>query len=197
MKRWEGSVAFVTGANSEIGKAVIRQLVDNGLKVVALTGLKKHLDELVKELSSKSKKEKFYICKGEVNEESDVLEAYEWIKDNVGKVSIVINNAGEKISESTTEKWRQLLDVNVLGVCISTREAIKHMKKNNIDGHVINLNSFVNHKVGSLDGDIYGASKYAVTSLTETIGLELAKENNSKIRVTVSELTIQVTAKEV
>ncbi|CAG9837698.1 unnamed protein product [Diabrotica balteata] len=185
MERWAGSVAFVTGASSGIGEAVVQQLVDSGLKVVGFARRKQLLDQLAKDLSSK--KGKFYTYEGDVSKESDVLKAYQWTKENVGPVSIVINNAGainySKILESTTEKWRQVLDVNVLGVCISTREAIKHMKENNIDGHVINLNSVLGHKVGSMDGDIYGATKYAVTSLTETLRLELAKEN-SKIRVT-------------
>lgn len=79
-----------------------------------------------------------------------------------------------------------MLDTNVLGLCIATREALKSMKKNDInDGHVIHINSVAGHWVPFFDGiSIYPASKHAVTALTETLRQELISKG-SKIRVTV------------
>lgn len=79
-----------------------------------------------------------------------------------------------------------MLDTNVLGLCIATREALKIMNKNGIsDGHVIHINSVAGHWVPFFTGiSIYSASKHAVTALTETLRQELISKG-SKIRVTV------------
>lgn len=84
--------------------------------------------------------------------------------------------------------WKKTFDLNVIGLLIATREAIKDMQANNIDGHVIHINSVAGHKVINFPGgNVYSATKHAVTALTESLRLELVR-NNSKIRVTVSNI---------
>lgn len=75
-----------------------------------------------------------------------------------------------------------MFDVNVIGLCICTRESVKIMNGCGIDdGHVININSVVGHKVG--DKPIYAGSKFAVTALTEGLRQELCNAK-SHIRST-------------
>ncbi|GLV36692.1 uncharacterized protein CBL_02473 [Carabus blaptoides fortunei] len=83
-----------------------------------------------------------------------------------------------------TEDWKQVLDTNILGLCICTREAAKSMKENTIDGHIVHINSIGGHWVGNFPRiNVYGASKFAVTALTDTLRKEF-NSNGSKIKVT-------------
>ncbi|RZC42719.1 adh short domain containing protein, partial [Asbolus verrucosus] len=122
-----------------------------------------------------------------MTKEEDILKAFKWVADNLGPVHILINNAGivqnTNLVDGDTEKWRKVFDTNVLGLCIATREAVKVMRANNIDGHVIHINSVTGHKVPGPGVNVYAASKYAVTALTETLRQEL-NQVGTKIKVT-------------
>ncbi|CAH1142604.1 unnamed protein product [Phyllotreta striolata] len=185
MDRWVGSVAIVTGTSAGIGRSIAEKLVEAGVKVVGIARRKDKLDDL--QQSFASKKGKFYPYVGDVSKENDIIEAFKWTNENVGPVSILINNAGiarTNGSNFETKDWAEVLNVNVLAASIAAREAIEQMKKNNIDGHIININSLAGQKIIAADKmSIYQGSKYALTAITETLRLELAK-SGSKIRVT-------------
>lgn len=89
--------------------------------------------------------------------------------------------------DGTTESWRQVLDTNVIGVSIATREAVRLMRKTNADGYIIHVSSVLGLgcplPVGKY-ANMYIASKHAVTAMTETLRQELLDEN-LKIRVSV------------
>ncbi|KAJ8943906.1 hypothetical protein NQ318_019514 [Aromia moschata] len=184
MDRWVGKVAIVTGASSGIGAGIAEKLVEQGLKVAGLARRKDRLEDLAKKLTGK--KGKLYSVVTDISKEEDVLKAFAWIKENLGPVHILINNAGVVKSggllDQETEKYETVFRVNVLGLCIATREAIKVMKANNVDGHIVHVNSLVGHQV--LPGlSAYPASKFAVTALAETLRLEL-NSLKSKIKIT-------------
>lgn len=131
-----------------------------------------------------------YSIKADITKESDLLEAFDWIKTNLGPIHILINNAGilkaSTLLEGNTETWKATFDTNVLSLCIATREAIKSMKENDIDGHIVHINSVSGHYVPRIKRiNVYPASKHAVTALTETLRQEL-NLINSKIKITVS-----------
>lgn len=92
------------------------------------------------------------------------------------------------ISEGDVEELKKVIDVNILAVCICTQEAIKSMDKYNIDGHVVHINSILGHQVLSLPkalpANVYPATKFAITALTESLRQELVNRD-SKIKVTV------------
>ncbi|KAJ8971428.1 hypothetical protein NQ317_018163 [Molorchus minor] len=190
MDRWVGKVAVVTGASGGIGAAIAEQLVEKGLKVVALARRKERLDELAKKLANK--KGKLYPVKTDISKEEDIINAFKWVKENLGPVHILVNNAGifkmgSTLTDGDTETWRSTFDVNVLGLCIATREAVRDMKANNVDGHIIHINSVGGHSVPPIPGvNVYPASKYAVTALAETLRLEL---NSQKSRIKITSLS--------
>lgn len=186
MERWVGKVAVVTGASSGCGAAIAEELTKQGLLVV---GLARRLDRL-EELSSKcaSYSGKFFAKKTDIGVENEIVEAFSWVLKNVGPVAVLVNNAG--MSAPTTliggdsKMWRQILEVNVLGLSIATREAVDQMTANDIAGQVIHINSVLGHYVPFLpEVNMYPASKFAVTALTETLRQELLK-SGTKIRVT-------------
>ncbi|RZC36609.1 adh short and/or KR domain containing protein, partial [Asbolus verrucosus] len=153
--------------------------------VVGLARRSERVEELSKKLAGKPGK--LHAVKADMTKEEDILKAFKWVADNLGPVHILINNAGivqnTNLVDGDTEKWRKIFDTNVLGLCIATREAVKVMRANNIDGHVIHINSVTGHKVPSPGVNVYAASKYAVTALTETLRQEL-NQVGTKIKVT-------------
>ncbi|XP_028138590.1 farnesol dehydrogenase isoform X4 [Diabrotica virgifera virgifera] len=186
MDRWVGKVAIVTGASSGIGAAIAELLVEKGLLVVGAARRKENVDALAQKLQGK--KGKLYSVKADVAKEEDIKELFKWTSANVGPVSILINNAGchhkTGLIGGDTAAWRATIDVNLIAVCIATREAIDIMQRNNIDGYIIHINSLFGHTVLNIpDVDVYPATKHGVTALTETLRHEL-NARKSKIRVT-------------
>jgi len=186
MERWKGKVAIVTGASAGIGASIAEKLVEAGLQVVGLARRKEKVEELAKKLQGKSGK--LYPLYADVSKEEDILAAFKWVKENLGPVHILINNAGFRrntnLIEGDTKLWKEIFDTNVMGLCIGTREAVKDMRANNVDGHIIHINSVVGHKVIYFpQSSVYPASKHAVTALTETLRQEL-NSIGSKIKIT-------------
>lgn len=154
-------------------------------QVVALARRKSKVEELIKGYEGR-----LFTLKVDLTKEVEILNAFKWIEENVEPISVFVNNAGvnntEDIETAETRSWQIMLDTNLMAVGICTREAIKNMKTNGVNGFIINLNSIAGHYIINFPGvSMYQASKYGVTAFTESVRLELAKEK-SKIRITVS-----------
>ncbi|XP_044261567.1 farnesol dehydrogenase-like isoform X1 [Tribolium madens] len=186
LERWEGKVAVVTGASSGIGAAVSQLLVENGIIVV---GLARRVDVIeAKAEQLQDKKGQLYALKTDMRSETDIVNAFQWIRENLGPVHILVNNAGvtleNNLHDGDSEAWRMIFDVNVIGLCVATREAMKMMLDYNINGHIIHLNSVSGHKIVNMPGiNVYGASKHAVTALAGTLKNEI-NALGAKIKVT-------------
>ncbi|KAK4879382.1 hypothetical protein RN001_007528 [Aquatica leii] len=186
MERWQNQVAVVTGASAGIGAAICEELVKSGLRVVGLARRKDRIEELARTLENESGK--LYAFKADVTKESDILNAFDWITNNIGLVHILINNAGvyktADLLDGKTDSWKLILDTNLMGLCIATREAAKIMRENSINGHIIHINSVFGHYVSrNFKMNLYGASKFGITFLTEALRLEL-NAIQTKIKIT-------------
>lgn len=193
MERYIGKVAVVTGSSSGIGEAISKELVKKGMKVVGLARRVERLEELKKQLSKESGQ--FFGVKCDIRNEEDIVNAFKWVETHLGGVDVLVNNAGvhqmTNLTEGDAEKWRTVFDTNVLGLCIATREAVKSMKKREVTGHIIHINSIAGHQVSPQLApirNVYSASKFAVRALAETLRLELA-HNKLKIKVSVNILS--------
>ncbi|CAG9865008.1 unnamed protein product [Phyllotreta striolata] len=186
MDKWKGKVAVVTGASSGIGEGIVKKLVEEGLVVV---GLARRLERMQKQQQMLVHQPgKFHPVQCDIGKETDILRCFDYIKENIGPVHILVNNAGccisGTLSESDTNSWKTIMDVNVIGLCVATREAVKVMKSKNIEGHIINMNSLAGHFRVQVSGlNLYPASKHAVTSISDTLKNEFAT-SKTKIKVT-------------
>ncbi|KAJ3651598.1 hypothetical protein Zmor_017627 [Zophobas morio] len=186
MERWKDKIAVVTGASSGIGASVADALVEQGLTVV---GLARRVDR-IKERSThlSNKKGKLHGVKVDMRKENEIVDAFKWIMENLGSVHILVNCAGcsteALLTEGNTEDWKRIFDVNVLGLCVATKQAVNIMKSNYINGHIIHINSILGHSIQNVSKvNVYPASKFAVTALTETLRQEL-NTLGSKIKIT-------------
>uniref|UniRef100_A0A9I3GIM9 Dehydrogenase n=1 Tax=Anopheles farauti TaxID=69004 RepID=A0A9I3GIM9_9DIPT len=189
MDRWAGKVAVVTGASSGIGAATVKALANAGMITFGLARRVERVDELKNDLSGDAK-ERLHSIRCDVTKEEDILAAFRQIEEKFGGVDVLINNAG--IARSTvgvlqannTQAIREVIDTNLVGLTLCSREAFQSMKKRSVDGHIIHINSILGHTVlpmGTLN--VYPATKYGVTALTETMRHEL-RLAGTKIKVT-------------
>ncbi len=185
MDRVKGKVAIITGGASGIGKATASLLAKEGAKVVIAdvneAGGKKVAEEI------KGEGGKAIFVKHDVTSENDWSEVIKKTLAEFGKLDILVNNAGvlfaKPIEDTPLEQWRWLMSVNLDGVFLGTKYAIRAMKKSG-GGSIINLSSIAG-LVGTIDDtSAYCASKGAVRLFTKAAALECSKAgHNYGIRV--------------
>ncbi|KAG0726367.1 Dehydrogenase/reductase SDR family member 11 [Chionoecetes opilio] len=186
MERWSGRVALVTGASAGIGASVARRLVAEGMRVVGAARRVERVQALADEL--KGQPGTLIPIKCDITKDDQVVSMFARIKRELGGVDVCVNNAGlavfKDLLEGSPEEWRRMLDLNVVALCLCTREAVASMRERGVDdGHVIHLNSITGHYIPELPGfHFYCGTKQMVTTLTEALRLELRRAN-SKIRI--------------
>lgn len=182
-------MALVTGASVGIGAAIAKELVRYGMKVVGCARDVEKIKKLAAECQSAGHSGVLVPFKCDLNNEEEILSMFAAIKEQHKGVDVCINNAGlahpEPLLTGKTSGWKKMMDVNVIALCICSREAYQSMKERNIDdGHIININSMSGHRVVTIaDVHFYSSTKYAVTALTEGLRQEL-REANTHIRAT-------------
>jgi len=189
MERWIGRVALVTGASTGIGRAICLRLAASKVKVVASARNMERLQSLCKEALEIDQDATIKAIQCDMRNESEIMSLFEQISSEWGGVDICINNAGMSgnatLLSGDSAKWREMLDVNVIGLSVCSREAVKSMRSRAVDdGHIINISSMAGHRVApSTSNHFYSCTKFAVTSLSEGLHQEL-RELKSHIRVT-------------
>jgi NADP-dependent 3-hydroxy acid dehydrogenase YdfG len=180
-----GKSALVTGASSGIGTATARALAAAGAAVTLAVRRRERLDALAAELAGTGAR--VAVQPTDMRREDDVLRLFAVARERFGGVDVLVNNAGlgrsAPLGSAPTALWREMLEVNVLGLCIATREAIQDMERRGVAGHVVHVSSMAAHRVPSADSGLYAATKFAVRALTEGLRQEL-RARKSPIRVT-------------
>ncbi|KAJ6637276.1 Farnesol dehydrogenase [Pseudolycoriella hygida] len=191
MDRWIKKVAVVTGASSGIGAAIVVDLVKAGMIVIGLARRVEKVEELKGKIPSECAGE-LHSFKCDVQQEESVKAAFEWVEQTFGGIDVLVNNAGivtqaKLVDLDNTAKIKSVIDTNIMGVYYCTRIAFHSMKKRDVDGHIIIINSVAGHKVPYNltipPLNMYPASKHAVTAMTELYRQEFQREN-TKIKIT-------------
>ncbi|KFB44579.1 AGAP005499-PA-like protein [Anopheles sinensis] len=189
MERWVGKVAVVTGASSGIGAATVQALARAGLITVGLARRAERIEALRTGLPTEVG-HRIHAHPCDVTDERSILGAFEFLARQFGGVDVLINNAGVAkptvtlLTPGNTAELRTVLDTNVLGLILCSREAHRSMKARSVAGHIVNVNSIAGHKYIDVPNlNVYIASKYAVTAITETLRNEL-RHDSSKVKIT-------------
>jgi 3-oxoacyl-[acyl-carrier protein] reductase len=175
-----GKVAVVTGASKGIGASIAKHLAAEGASVVVnYASSKEGADKVVAEITSAGGKA--VAVKANVAKKADIEQLFAETKTAFGKVDVLVNNAGifefSPIESITEEHFHRQFDLNVLGILLTTQEALKYFSPEG--GSVINTSSLVSTFTppGSA---VYSGTKAAVDALTRVLAKELGPR---KIRV--------------
>ncbi|GLV36765.1 Antennal dehydrogenase [Carabus blaptoides fortunei] len=149
-----------------------------GLQVVGLARRVEMIQEIADQLIDKSGK--LYARKCDVTIPEEIILNFKWIKDTLGPVHILINNAGyikaESILEGNPSTWKTIMDTHLLASTLCSKEAIAQMRESNIAGHVILMNGILGHRITEQRlpiMNIYPCAKYGLTALQELLTQEL------------------------
>lgn len=179
-KKLTGKVAVVTGASKGIGAAIAKQLAADGASVVVnYASSKAGADKVVAEITSAGGKAT--AVQGDVSKKADIGRLFAETKKTYGQVDVLVNNAGiyefSPLEQITEEHFHKQFNLNVLGLVLTTQEALKYF--NPAGGSVINISSVVG--VNPLpNASVYSATKAAVDAVTKSLAKELGPK---KIRV--------------
>jgi 3-oxoacyl-[acyl-carrier protein] reductase len=180
MKKLEGKVAVVTGASKGIGAAVAGHLAAEGAAVVVnYASSNAGADKVVSDITRRGGKA--IAVQADVSKPDDIRRLFTETKKVYGTVDVLVNNAGiynfAPLGDITPEHFHKQFDLNVLGLILTTQEAVRHFGK--LGGSVVNIGSIVG-KLGLPGAAVYSATKAAVDSVTRTLSAELGPK---KIRV--------------
>ena len=160
----DAPVALITGGGSGIGAAVARQLLDAGHRVTVTGRGEARLRALAEELGEP---EGLLTLVGNAAEYADVQAAVEATLKAFGRLDTVVANAGfathDSVAEGDPAGWTEMVLTNVLGPALLIRASIDALKETR--GRIVLVGSVAGFVPGP--GNIYGATKWAVTGLAE------------------------------
>jgi len=172
MGQLDGKVAIVTGGGTGIGKGIAKAFVDEGCTVVIAARDAARLEATAADLSSDGGT--VVAIQTDVTNEEQMISLFARTMDQFGKLNILVNNSGAfdggPIEELTMEKWQRVMDVNVTGPFLGSREAFKIMKPQG-GGRIINIGS-ISAQRPRHSSSPYSTSKHAVWGLTQSLALE-------------------------
>jgi 3-oxoacyl-[acyl-carrier protein] reductase len=180
MAKLTSKVAVVTGASKGIGAGIAKSLAAEGASVVVnYASSKDGADRVVAEI--KAKGGKAIAVQGDVSKQADISRLFAETKKAFGRLDIVVNNAGvyefAPLGEVTEASFHKMFDLNVLGLILTSQEALKYFGSEG--GSIINIGSAASTLTPPTTV-AYTATKGAVDVVTRTLSKELGPK---KIRV--------------
>jgi NAD(P)-dependent dehydrogenase (short-subunit alcohol dehydrogenase family) len=167
----EQRVAVITGGARGIGAALARAFASAGMRVVV-----GDLDEVEAQRTAQELGGEAIGVRTDVRDPASVRALAEAAVTRFGGVDVLCNNAGispmGRMMDATVEDWRLTIDVNLWGVVHGVREFVPRMIARGRGGHVVNTASMAG-LVGMENLGVYGASKFAVVGLSESLAREV------------------------
>ena len=171
-----GQVALVTGASSGIGRHFAALLTAAGVKVVLAARRVERLAELAREIEAAGGQSLPIAC--DVTRSDDVAAAVAAAENELGPLTLLVNNAGVVVSkplfEHTEADWDHVIDTNLKGAWLMAREFAQHLVGLKRQGRIINISSVLGFRtIGRVPA--YCAAKAGLTHLTHVLAMELAR----------------------
>ncbi len=168
-------VALVTGGGTGIGKAIAEVLAKNGARVAIASRNLSGLETAAKELKSQSLS--VLPIQMDVRRKQDIQNAVTKIVETWGRINILVNNAGisgiRKIEDPDDSRWYDILDTNLNGMYLITKEVLKHMPDDS-GGRIINISSVLG-KFGVPGYTAYCTAKHGMIGFTRALALEVVE----------------------
>jgi NADP-dependent 3-hydroxy acid dehydrogenase YdfG len=207
-----GTVALVTGASSGIGRATALELAARGAAVALVARRADRLQELAGEIGESGGTA--LAIEADVSERAAAEEAVEGAVDELGRLDVLVNNAGVMllgpIADAPVDEWDRMVHVNVLGLLYCAKAALPHLLEAagsdpRRTSDLVNISSVAGRQV-RLGSGVYNATKHAVGAFSESlrqevtdrhvrvslvepgaVSTELASHNRPEVRETIEE----------
>ena len=174
MPQLEGKVAWVTGAGSGIGEAAALMLAEEGAAVV-LTGRRR---EPLQDVSARihQKGGNAHVQPGDLTEPEDVRRIGDHLRHALGRLDILINNAGININDRhwdklTPENAKLMIDGNLAAAaqCVTVALPLMRLRR---DGLIIHTASMAGRFIGGFPGPLYTAAKHGIVAMSHSINMQ-------------------------
>jgi 3-oxoacyl-[acyl-carrier protein] reductase len=174
--RLNNKVAVITGSAQGIGASIAKLFSAEGAKLVLIDRQEEQLKTLSEELRKTNENVSYFAF--DITNKEEIKKAFAQIKENHGRIDILINNAGitrDSMSyKMTEENWDSVIDVNLKAPFLLTQEVFPMMKEQK-DGVILNASSVSSE--GNVGQANYSASKAGLIGMTKTLALEFARYN--------------------
>ncbi|MDE3158086.1 MAG: SDR family oxidoreductase [Acidobacteriota bacterium] len=175
-QKLKGRIALVTGASRGLGKAMAVALASEGAGVALVSRGEAELNQVAAEIQAAGGVAAVFPA--DVASEEQVLQTESGVRARLGRVSILINNAGLNVRKSVTdltpEDWRRVIETNVSSAFLLCRSFVPHMKGQGY-GRILNIASVMG-SISLPNRTAYSASKAALLGFTRSLALELAED---------------------
>jgi NAD(P)-dependent dehydrogenase (short-subunit alcohol dehydrogenase family) len=171
-----GRVVVVTGGNGGIGLGLAHAVAAAGATVAIWARNEQKNDAAVESLRAHGGTVHAAVC--DISREDDVARAMAGTVDALGKVDVLIANAGVNrktpFLEMTLQEWREVFGINLDGTFLCTREVARHLVARGEGGAIVIVSSIV-ARYGAPTMEHYAATKAGLVSLARSLAVELAR----------------------
>jgi NAD(P)-dependent dehydrogenase (short-subunit alcohol dehydrogenase family) len=173
MGKLTGKVALVTGASRGIGKAIALALAREEAALVLSSRSLAALAEVAESAAEISRAQAIAV-QADVSDESQVEALFARVRDEFGRIDLLVNNAGAfdggPLDQLSAEAWDRVINTNLRGPFLCTRAALGMMKPAG-SGRIINIGSIAGQRT-RVNAAAYTASKHGLWGLTQATALE-------------------------
>jgi sorbitol-6-phosphate 2-dehydrogenase len=175
----EDKIALVTGGGQGLGEAISYRLAREGCHVVVADLNEQAAVDTAQAIIQNEEGRKALGLKVDVTDEQQVSALVDRVVQEFGRIDVLVSNAGvlfaEAIEDFPADKWRLVVEVNLVGYFLCAKHVARVMKAQQ-SGSIIQINS-KSGKKGSFKNSAYAASKFGGIGLTQSIALELAEDH--------------------
>jgi NAD(P)-dependent dehydrogenase (short-subunit alcohol dehydrogenase family) len=195
-----GKTAIITGAGSGIGRATALALLSEGYNVVLAGRRAEPLEETAARGRESALPGRALAVPTDVTDESSVRGLFDTTRRTFGRLDVLFNNAGTgappvPLEDLTLEDWRRVVDVNLNGAFLCTREAFRIMKAQDPRGGRIINNGSISAYAPRPNSAPYTATKHAITGLTKSTALDGRKYDIACGQIDIGNAGTEMTAR--